>query len=86
MTTHWRKAPLSPVNHALCAYAEKLTTTPGAMTKQDVIELRNHGLDDRGIHDAAQVIAYFNYINRVADGLGIDVEAFVHPWEESTPP
>jgi alkylhydroperoxidase family enzyme len=36
--------------------------------------LRACGLGDRAIHDATQVIAYFNYINRVADGLGIDLE------------
>ncbi len=51
------------------------------MTQDDVAELREHGFDDVAIHDAAQVIAYFNYINRVADGLGIDDEDFVRDWE-----
>ena len=37
------------------------------------------GLDDTAIHDAAQVIAYFNYINRVADGLGVDLEPEMDP-------
>lgn len=36
--------------------------------------LRGAGYDDRAIHDAAQVVAYFSYINRVADGLGVDLE------------
>jgi len=36
--------------------------------------LRKHGLTDRDILDAVQVISYFNYINRVADALGIDPE------------
>jgi len=36
--------------------------------------LRGHGFGDEGIHDAIQVIAYFNYINRVAEGVGIDPE------------
>lgn len=36
--------------------------------------LRAAGFDDTAIHDAAQVIAYFNYINRVADALGVDLE------------
>ncbi len=45
-------------------------------------ELRNHGLDDRAIHDAVQVVAYFNYINRVADALGVNLEDFVRPWGE----
>jgi alkylhydroperoxidase family enzyme len=43
--------------------------------------LRSHGFDDRAIHDATQVIAYFNYINRVADALGVEPEAFVRTWE-----
>ena len=44
------------------------------MTRADIEQLRAHGLSDRAIHDATQVIAFFNYINRVADGLGIDLE------------
>lgn len=44
------------------------------MTAAHVEELRQHGLDDRAISDAAQVAAYFSYINRVADGLGVDLE------------
>ncbi len=52
----------------------KLTRTPGGMTEGDVKRLRDLGLSDRAITDATQVIAFFNYINRVADGLGVDLE------------
>jgi len=55
-------------------YAEKLTLTPAKMTPEDHAPLRAHGLSDRDIHDATQVISYFNYINRVADALGTDLE------------
>ena len=58
----------------MCAYAEKLTRSPGEMEEQDVQELKLVGWSDREIHDACQVIAYFNYINRIADGLGVDLE------------
>ena len=44
------------------------------MTQADVDRLREVGLSDRAISDATQVIAYFNYINRVVDGLGVDLE------------
>ena len=44
------------------------------MTAEDVDELRRHGFDDRAIHDAVQVVAYFNYINRVADALHVDLD------------
>jgi alkylhydroperoxidase family enzyme len=40
----------------------------------DVEALRAHGLGDAAIHDAIQVIGYFNYINRVAEGVGTDPE------------
>ena len=55
---------------ALCDYAVKLTREPAAVTDADVEALRTHGFSDDAIHDAIQVIAYFNYINRVAEGVG----------------
>jgi uncharacterized peroxidase-related enzyme len=81
----WRQAGLSPVDRALCEFAEKLTKTPQQMSPADLDVLRGHGLDDRAIHDATQVISFFNYINRIADALGVEPEAFVHPWEQSSP-
>ncbi len=44
------------------------------METADVERLRAHGLDDRAIVDANQVVSYFNYVNRVADGLGVELE------------
>ena len=52
-------------------YAVKLTNTPGRMREADVTALRDHGLTDRDILDVNQVTAYFAYVNRVADGLGV---------------
>ena len=62
------------MDRALCDHALKLTQSPGSMTKADVDRLREVGLSDRAITDATQVIAYFNYINRIAEGLGVDLE------------
>jgi uncharacterized peroxidase-related enzyme len=76
----WRTAPLSAVDRALCEYAEKLTITPSSMSPGDLDTLRSHGLDDRAIHDATQVVGYFNYINRIADALGVEHEEFIIPW------
>jgi len=76
----WRTAELRPVDRALCAFAEKLTLTPGAMGAGDLELLRSHGLDDRAVHDAIQVIAYFNYINRVADAVHVDLEPGMRPY------
>lgn len=59
---------------ALCEFAEKLTLSPAKMSSEDCEALRAVGLTDRDILDAVEVISYFNYINRVADALGIDPE------------
>ena len=79
----WRTAPLSPVDRALCEFAAKLTHTSAKMLPADLDALRSAGLDDRAIHDGTQVIAYFNYINRVADSLGVEPEDFIQPWGKS---
>lgn len=75
----WREAELAPREAALAAFAEKLTRTPAAMTAADLETLRTHGLDDRALHDATQVVAYFNYINRIADALHVDLEPEMPP-------
>ena len=52
------------------------------MSAADVSRLRAAGLDDAAIHDATQIIGFFNYINRVADALGVERESFIRPWGE----
>lgn len=65
---------LTARERALVAYAEALTLTPGEMTAAHVEALRAAGLDDRAIHDACAVVAYFAFVNRIADGLGVELE------------
>lgn len=76
----WRGAALSDADRALCAHAVKLTRHQTAVTPEDLDALRSHGFDDTAIHDATQVIAYFNYITRIANGLGVEPESFVRAW------
>jgi alkylhydroperoxidase family enzyme len=61
----------------MLGYAIKLTSTPAAMRETDLAPLRAAGLNDAEISHSAQVIAYFNYINRIADGLGVDLEGWM---------
>ncbi len=75
----WRNADLTPLDGALMTYAEKLTRTPWDVRSEDLDQLRGAGATDEQISDAAQVIAYFNYINRIADGLGVDLEPSMPP-------
>jgi uncharacterized peroxidase-related enzyme len=67
---------------ALCHLAVKLTHKPAEMGQEDVDELRGHGWSDAAIHDAFQVISYFNYINRIAGAVGIEDEP---DWEPEEP-
>jgi uncharacterized peroxidase-related enzyme len=76
----WRTAGLPEADRALCAYAEKLTRRQHEVGADDIGALRAAGFDDRAIHDATQIVGYFNYITRVADGLGVEPEDFIEPW------
>ena len=74
MKTDYRAAKLDQATMAVLDFAVKLTETPGEMQPSDVETLRRQGFTDLAIHDVVQVTAYFNYINRIADGLGVDLE------------
>jgi uncharacterized peroxidase-related enzyme len=55
----------------ILAYADKLTTAPATVAPEDVDALRAAGLGDLEILDLNNIVAYYNYINRVANGLGL---------------
>jgi len=62
---------LEPRLSNIVRHAEKLTTAPGAMTESDLGELRAEGLSDRDILDITLIVGYFNFVNRIALGLGV---------------
>ena len=62
---------LEPRLSNIVRHAEKLTTAPGAMTEVDLGELRAVGLSDQDILDVSLITAYFNFVNRIALGLGV---------------
>jgi uncharacterized peroxidase-related enzyme len=72
--TDFRKAPLDAQHISLCEWAEKLTLSPAQCNREDVQRLREAGFSDEQITSAAQIIGFFNHLNRLADGLGIDLE------------
>lgn len=61
----------------MLTYAEKLTRTPGSMTRDDVDALKVAGFSERDILDINQIVGYFAYVNRLADGLGVPLEDFM---------
>jgi uncharacterized peroxidase-related enzyme len=56
---------------AMLQYCQKLTLQPGEMIESDVINLRDNGVDDGQILELNQIIGYFNYVNRLLNGLGV---------------
>jgi len=74
LAADWRTADVSDGLRALLAYAEELTLEPGRVTEADVDALRQAGWSDEAILHACEVVAYFNFVNRTADGLGVSLE------------
>lgn len=70
----FRTAGLTPREVALLDYAVKLTVHPLDVQPADLDALRQHGFNDEQLVDAVHCIGYFNFINRVLDGLGVDPE------------
>ena len=77
VATDWRRAGLGAVEMALCGLAARMTHGQHGMGPADLQPLRALGLDDRAIHDAVQVAAYFNYITRIADALGVELDGHI---------
>lgn len=74
----WRGARdgLDAADRAMLDYVEKLTRRPAEVGPDDVEALRAAGFDDRMIHDVAAVAGYFAFVNRLADGLGVELEEY----------
>lgn len=72
----WRETPLGSAEQAMLRYVEKLTIRPWAMVEEDVVALREAGFSDAAILDINQVAAYYAFVNRLADGLGVELESY----------
>lgn len=64
---------LSDVDMELCHFAHAMTVNPNHDNAESIAKLKALGLDDRAILDATLVLAYFNFVNRIVLGLGLDV-------------
>lgn len=72
----FRTAPLDETDRAMLEYAAKLTLEPWNMERADVENLRAKGFSDEAILDIAQVTGYYAFVNRLADGLGVELEDY----------
>lgn len=73
----FEKADISVKRKTMLRYAVKLTVEPASVTAADVDTLRAAGFGDIDILHIAEVVAYYAYANRIADGLGIPLEDWI---------
>lgn len=77
----YQQDDLSDAEHAMLDFADKLARTPENIQYEDHLRLREAGFGDRAILDMAQIIAYFSFVNRMALGLGVQLEEY---WKSGT--
>ena len=71
----WRELKRPPRTRALCEVAEKLSATPTRMLPEDWQPLRDLGFDDKACLEVAHIVGIFNYLTRLADGFGLQLDA-----------
>lgn len=75
LSKDYASADVGSVDRAILDYSVKLTQRPSEVSAEDVERLRANGLEDRAIHDLVCIVGYFAFVNRVADGLGVELES-----------
>ncbi|MGH7825753.1 MAG: carboxymuconolactone decarboxylase family protein [Candidatus Binatia bacterium] len=79
--TNWREADLDDQEKAMLAFTEKFTLTPSEITDQDIETLRQAGFDENQILAIGLGGGYRNWVDRIADLLGVEEEKFDFPGE-----
>ena len=67
----YREAPITPAERAMLDFAVQISADATRLSRDDIEGLRKHGFDDRAILQITLIASWFNYINRVADALGV---------------
>lgn len=75
VSNRYRRAPISEPERRLLDFAVLLTQNPSSCTESEIHSLRQAGWSDRAILDCTLIISYFAFVNRIADGLGVQLEA-----------
>ena len=70
----WRQASLDAADVAMLNFVEKLNGKPGQVLQEDIDALRAAGFDDRNVLDIVMICAAYNFMNRLADGVGLPAE------------
>lgn len=77
----YREANLAARDRVLLDYAIALTCEPSERKQEDVERLREYGFDDPAILKATEISAFYGFVNRLASGLGVPLEAGLEAWE-----
>ena len=75
-------AELDEQERAMLVYARKLNLEPATVTAEDIEQLRQTGFSEREILDIAMVVCMFNFMNRLADGLGVEIDPLMERKKE----
>lgn len=78
----YTEADISEADLAMLGFVAKVTLDPVAITPEDITILKAHGFNDQAAHDIVQVCGYFNYVNRIADALGVELEDYMAQWNQ----
>ncbi len=71
----YRNIGLSDEDAVICDYTEKLTSDPSDPDIDQLVQrMKDFGFSDRAIHDVAMITSYFNFVNRMVLGLGVELE------------
>jgi uncharacterized peroxidase-related enzyme len=82
----WRELDhLTARQRALCTIAEKMSATPTRMIEEDWQPLRDLGFDDLACLEVAHIVGIFNYLTRLADGLGLQLDPATRAAAEGGP-
>lgn len=74
LATDYRNVVTDPSDRAMLEYAMQLTRNPSSISAESIQRLRMAGFDERAIHDICAITAYYAFVNRIADGLGVELE------------
>ena len=77
----YRNADITARDRVLLDYAVALTCEPSERKLEDIERVREYGLDDAMIVKATEIIGFYNFVNRVAASLGVELEDGVEEWE-----
>lgn len=76
LTTDFRTADIDDAMKVILEFAVKVTTAASSVTPADLAHLRTYGLTDEALFAIVEVVGFFNYVNRVADAFGVELDDF----------